>query len=160
MRISDGSSYVCSSDLVIRGKDEQGRDLVIGLEYLTQGLRERAAELFSLDLGPRTDIEIENRLALEIEQERLTSIDRRLLRSMDDDRIVAVTDRDPFHPSLRAGRLQKLGHLGLAAEIEPGRWQLAEGMDLTLRRTGEHGHIIRPIQRDFPEHARQRVGSG
>src|SRR3546814_4454811 len=45
--------------IVIRGKDEQGRDLVIGREYLTQGLRERAAELVSLDLGPRTDIEIE-----------------------------------------------------------------------------------------------------
>src|SRR3546814_7319993 len=115
MRISDWSSDVCSSDL-IRGKDEQGRDLVIGREYLTQGLRERAAELVSLDLGPRTDIEIENRLAHEIEQERLTSIDRRLLRTMDDDRIVAVTDRDPFHQSLRAGRLQKLGHLGLADE--------------------------------------------
>src|SRR3546814_20527498 len=111
----------------MRGKDEQGRDLDIGREYLTQGLRERAAELVSLDLGPRTDIEIENRLAHEIEQERLTSIDRRLLRTMDDDRIVAVTDRDPFHQSLRAGRLQKIGHLGLADEVDTGRWQLAAG---------------------------------
>src|SRR3546814_13860708 len=49
--------------IVIRGKDEPGRDLVIGREYLTQGLRERAAELVSLDLGPRTDLDIDNRLA-------------------------------------------------------------------------------------------------
>ncbi|ROT93450.1 DUF3363 domain-containing protein [Altererythrobacter sp. FM1] len=145
--------------IVIRGKDEQGRDLVIGREYLTQGLRERAAELVSLDLGPRTDIEIENRLAHEIEQERLTSIDRRLLRSMDDDRIVAVTDRDPFHQSLRAGRLQKLGHLGLADEVEPGRWQLAEGMDDTLRRMGERGDIIRTMQRAFTEHGLERAAA-
>src|SRR3546814_8658010 len=110
--------------IVIRGKDEQGRDLVIGREYLTQGLRERAAELVSLDLGPRTDIEIENRLAHEIEQERLTSIDRRLMRTMADDRIVAVTDRDPCHQSLRGGRLQTLEPLGLADEVDPGRSQM------------------------------------
>src|SRR3546814_18697264 len=120
MRISDWSSDVCSSDLphthiVIRGKDEQGRDLVIGREYLTQGLRERAAELVSLDLGPRTDIEIENRLAHEIEQERLTSIDRRLLRTLDDDRIAAVTDRDHFPHSSRPGQLQPPGQTGTAS---------------------------------------------
>src|SRR3546814_730647 len=106
-----------------------------------------------------TDSEIENPLALEIEQERLTSIDRRLLRSMDDDRIVAVTDRDPFHQSLRAGRLQKLGHLGLADEVEPERWQLAEGMDDTLRRMGERGDIIRTMQRAFTEHGLQRAAA-
>jgi type IV secretory pathway VirD2 relaxase len=48
--------------IVIRGKDETGRDLVIAREYLTDGLRERASELVSLDLGPRTDREIEDRL--------------------------------------------------------------------------------------------------
>src|SRR3546814_2971980 len=78
---------------------------------------------------------------------------------MDDDRIVAVTDRDPFHQSLRAGRLQKLGHLGLADEVEPGRWQLAEGMDDTLRRMGERGDIIRTMQRAFTEHGLQRAAA-
>ncbi len=145
--------------IVVRGKDERGQDLVIGGEYLTSGIRERAAELVSLDLGPRTDVEIEDRLQSEIEQERLTSIDRRLLRDMDAGRIVEAADRDPFYQSLRAGRLQKLGRLGLAAEIEPGRWQLAEGMDGTLKRMGERGDIIRTMQRAFSQHGLERAAA-
>lgn len=130
--------------IVVRGVNERGQDLVIGREYLTSGIRERAAELVSLDLGPRTDIEIVDRLQSEIEQERSTSLDRRLLRDMDGERIVKAADRDPFYQSLRAGRLQKLGHLGLADEIAPGRSQLAEGMDGTLKRMGERGDIMLP----------------
>jgi type IV secretory pathway VirD2 relaxase len=145
--------------IVVRGVNDRGRDLVIGGEYLTQGIRERACELVSLDLGPRTDVEIEDRLRHEIEQERLTSIDRRLLRDMDEDRAVAAADRDPFYQSLRAGRLQKLGRLGLADEIEPGRWRLAEGMDATLKRIGELGDIIRTMQRAFTEHGLERAAA-
>src|SRR3546814_3203597 len=37
--------------IVIRGRDEQGRALVIGREYLTKGLREGAAELVSRSEG-------------------------------------------------------------------------------------------------------------
>lgn len=145
--------------IVVRGKDERGQDLVIGGEYLTSGIRERAAELVSLDLGPRTDVEIADRLSHEIEQERLTSIDRRLLRDMDGEGHVDAVDRDPFYQSLRAGRLQKLGHLGLADEIAPGRWRLAEGIEDTLKRMGERGDIIRTMQRAFTEHGLERAAA-
>ncbi len=40
--------------VVLRGKDDRGQDLVIAREYLSHGMRERAAEIISLDLGPRT----------------------------------------------------------------------------------------------------------
>jgi hypothetical protein len=43
------------SHVIVRGKDDRGADLVIAREYLSQGMRERAAELVTLDLGPRTD---------------------------------------------------------------------------------------------------------
>jgi type IV secretory pathway VirD2 relaxase len=145
--------------IVVRGKDERGQDLVIGGEYLTSGIRERAAELVSLDLGPRTDVEIADRLQHEIAQERLTSIDRRLLRDMDGEGQVDSADRDPFYQSLRAGRLQKLGHLGLADEIAPGHWRLAEDMDETLKRMGERGDIIRTMQRAFIEHGLERTAA-
>ncbi|TIL55184.1 MAG: conjugal transfer protein TraI, partial [Mesorhizobium sp.] len=68
------------SHIIVRGKDDRGDNLVIAREYISRGIRERAAELVSLDLGPRTDREIEQRLRREMEQERFTSIDRRLLR--------------------------------------------------------------------------------
>jgi type IV secretory pathway VirD2 relaxase len=135
--------------IMVRGKTDRGRDLIIAREYLMHGMRERATELVSIDLGPRTDLEIENRLRHEVEQERLTTIDRRLLREMDDERQVNAADRDPFYQSLRAGRLQKLRRLDLAEEIAPGRWRLADGIDDTLRRMGERGDIIRTMQREF-----------
>ncbi|MBG6116577.1 MULTISPECIES: relaxase/mobilization nuclease RlxS [unclassified Sphingobium] len=151
--------------VIMRGKDERGHDLVIAREYLTVGMRERAAELVSLDLGPRSDLEIADRLQKEVGQERLTGIDRQLLRGMDPDRVVEASDRDPFQPSdrdpfqqgLRAGRLQALGRLGLAEEIAPGSWRLADGMDETLRRMGERGDIIRTMQRAFTEHGLERA---
>ncbi len=145
--------------VIVRGKDERGRDLVIAREYLTVGMRERAAELVSLDLGPRSDLEIADRLQNEIGQERLTNIDRRLLRGMDQDRVVEASDRDPFQQGLRAGRLQTLGRLGLAEEIAPGSWRLADGMDETLRRMGERGDIIRTMQRAFTEHGLERAAA-
>src|SRR3546814_5781344 len=43
--------------------------------------------------------------------------------------------------------------------VEPGRWQLAEGMDDTLRRMGERGDIIRTMQRAFTEHGLQRAAA-
>lgn len=131
----------------MRGRDDQGRELVIAKEYLTQGLRERAAELVSLDLGPRTDHEIEGRLRREVDQERLTSLDRGLMRDIDADGLVSPRHGDPLLHSLRAGRLQTLARLGLAEEAAPTGWRLADGMEDTLRRMGERGDIQKTLYR-------------
>lgn len=142
--------------IVVRGKDELGKDLVIAPEYLMSGMRQRAAELVSLDLGPRTDVQIEERLRREVEQERLTSIDRRLMRDMDADRIISAADRDPLHQTVRAGRLRKLSALGLAEECGAGRWRLVEDIDDTLKRMGERGDIVRTMQRAFAANRLER----
>ncbi len=135
--------------IMLRGVDETGENLVIAREYIAHGFRERAAELATLDLGPRTDQEIEARLRHDVEQERLTAIDRRLLRRMDADRTVTAADNDPFPQSVAAGRLRKLGNLGLAENLGHGRWQLADGIEDTLRQMGERGDIIRTMQREL-----------
>jgi type IV secretory pathway VirD2 relaxase len=75
--------------IVLRGVDDKGDNLVIAREYISHGLRERASELATLDLGPRTDREIEARLRHDVAQARLTAIDRHLLRRMDADRTVS-----------------------------------------------------------------------
>jgi len=133
--------------IVVRGKDDHGADLVIAKDYLTIGMRERAAELIELDLGPRTALDIEASLRAEMNQERLTSIDRALLRGMSSDRSVISAGRGRLEHSLRTGRLAKLAKLGLAEPIGGGRWQLVEGIEDTLRRIGERGDIIRTMQR-------------
>ncbi len=140
------------SHVIVRGRDDRGRDLVIARDYLTQGMRERAAELVQLDLGPRTDPEIEARLRAEVEQERLTGIDRRLIAAMDAEHGVVPGGRNAFQQSLAAGRLRKLERMGLAGEINPGRWRLAPDLEATLRRIGERGDILKTMHRELAAH--------
>ena len=146
--------------IMLRGVDDTGQNLIIAREYISHGIRERAAELVTLDLGPRTDQEIEARLRHDIGEERMTAIDRRLLRSMDSDRLVTSADRDPFQQSLQAGRLQKLASMGLADNVGGGRWQLAEDLEGTLRALGERGDIIRTMQRELTARNLQRPWIG
>lgn len=135
--------------IIVRGKDDCGENLVIARDYISSGLRERAAELVSLDLGPRTDREIEQRLRREMEQERFTSIDRQLLRMRDDDGFVSADSRDAFRQTLHQGRLRKLERMDLAAEIDSGRWRLDDELEATLRRLGERGDIIKTMHREL-----------
>lgn len=146
--------------IMLRGVDETGQNLIIAREYIAHGIRERAAELVTLDLGPRTDQEIEARLRHDIDAERITTIDRRLLHAMDADRVVTSADRDPFQQSLRAGRLQKLASLDLAENVGGGRWQLDDGLEATLRSLGERGDVIRTMQRELTARNLQRPWVG
>jgi type IV secretory pathway VirD2 relaxase len=136
------------SHILVRGKDEQGKDLIIAREYITKGLRQRAVDLVNLDLGPRTDREIMRSNLREISQERFTGIDRRLLRSVDAEGLVSSHHRDGIEQSLRAGRLATLGRMGLADEEQRGRWRLAENLELTLRAMGRRGDIIATLDRE------------
>lgn len=135
--------------IVVRGKDERGADLVIAREYLTEGIRARASELVAFDLGPRSPREIDAGLRQEVEQERLTSLDRALLRAQATDRTVSPGDASGAAQALHTGRLAKLERLGLAERLPAGRWRLAAGLRETLLAMGERGDIVRLMQRQF-----------
>ena len=66
--------------IMLRGVDDRGQNLVIAREYIAHGIRARACELVSLDLGPRTELEIEAQRRRDIGAERLTDIDNRLVQ--------------------------------------------------------------------------------
>lgn len=144
--------------IVLRGVDNRGDNLIIAREYIAHGLRERASELVTLDLGPRMDREIEDRFRHDVDQERFTAIDRRLLRRMDTDRTVSPADNDPIQQSVAAGRLRKLKSMELAEDMGGGRYRLAEGLEDTLRRMGERGDIIRVMQRELTARRLDRAG--
>lgn len=145
--------------LVIRGRDETGRDLIIAREYLTQGLRLRAAELATEWLGPRSEREIQASLTREISQDRWTSLDRSLQRLAPDGRVdlrMVPADVDEWlRRSRLIGRLQQLGQLGLALEAAPSVWTIDPRAEQTLRALGERGDIIRAMQRAFGSERRQ-----
>ena len=133
------------SHVIVRGKDDRGKDLIIAREYLTQGLRERAAELVNLDLGPRTAREILRSQLREVEQERLTEIDRRLIRSIDAEGLVDPRRGNWVEQDLRTARLRMLSRMSLASEQRGGRWKLDLELETTLREMGRRGDIVRSM---------------
>src|SRR3546814_11076700 len=62
--------------LIVRGRDDTGKDLIIAGDYIAHGFRHRAAELATEWLGPRTELEIQPTLQREVAQER--SAERRV----------------------------------------------------------------------------------
>ena len=65
--------------IVIRGRDDQGKDLVMARDYIGHGVRARAQSLITLELGPESEIERIRKLFNEVGQERLTRLDRSLM---------------------------------------------------------------------------------
>src|ERR1700680_747979 len=61
--------------VLLRGKQEDGQDLVINPDYIRSGVRDRAQARVSLELGPRSEREISAALAREVEAERWTGLD-------------------------------------------------------------------------------------
>ena len=147
------------SHIMLRGRDERGENLVIAPDYIKQGMRERLAGLISLDLGPRTDLEIEQRLRRDVQAERLTAIDRQLLREAGPSRTVQAAARTMADHALRVGRLRKLAALGLAEELSSGRWRLAGDLEPALGQLGEQGDIIRTMQRALKAAGVERAGA-
>ncbi|MEQ7874272.1 DUF3363 domain-containing protein [Sphingomonas sp. ASV193] len=133
--------------IVLRGCDERGRDLVIAPDYLAHGMRSRLRELVSLDLGPRTALEVAAEQRRDVGAERFTRLDRRLLAGLDGAGRVEAVGHDADDHSLLIGRLRKLERLGLASDEGGGRWRLDEEFETRLRALGERGDFIRTMQR-------------
>lgn len=137
--------------VIVNGRDDLGEDLVINGDYLANGIRERASELATLELGPVTDIEQRRKLTAEIDQDRFTRIDRAMLNEAEggalDLRHAPDDLRGQENRTLRIRRLGKLEKMGLATEPSPGVWELSDRLEPTLREMGERGDIVRTIQK-------------
>jgi len=133
--------------IVLRGKDESGRDLVIARDYIAHGMRQRASELATDWLGVRTEREIELSAKREVTLDRWTGLDRMLVRYMPPEGFeLRSLSRHPRRQEL-IGRLQHLERLGLAEQASPGRWRMFDHAERTLRELGERGDILRTMQR-------------
>ena len=104
--------------IVLRGRDDQGKDLIISRDYIAHGMRRRACELATGWLGPRTELEIQHSLQQEVEQERWTGLDRTLKREAEDGLLDMQKLAEPHLKRQRLlliGRLQRLQRMGLAS---------------------------------------------
>jgi type IV secretory pathway VirD2 relaxase len=146
--------------LIVRGVRHDGENLVISRDYIKEGMRDRARDLITQELGPRTDHDIRRSLERQVEAERWTNLDRQLARDSYRTGVIDLAphpDRQPdeFH-ALKVGRLRKLETLGLAEEIGPGQWTISERAEATLRQLGERGDIVKRIHRGLTERGIER----
>jgi type IV secretory pathway VirD2 relaxase len=140
--------------LIVRGVGEEGDALVIHREYISRGMRARAAELATIELGPRSEWDIRSKLAREVDAERWTGLDRAIERAATraPDNVIDLrpdpgTTGDPRTRALVIGRLQRLEGMGLTRAVGPAQWMLADDAEQTLRALGERGDIIKTMNR-------------
>jgi type IV secretory pathway VirD2 relaxase len=148
--------------ILVRGKGEDGRDLVISRDYISHGLRARAEHLVTLELGPRTDLEIRQVLDAQVEADRWTKLDRLLAsEAVRNDQVADLrpradrTGNGHLH-ACKIGRMRKLERLGLAEPLGPARWRVSERAEPTLRMLGERNDIIKRIHRGLTEQRIER----
>jgi len=145
--------------IVLRGKDDAGKDLIIAPDYISRGMQARARELATEWLGIRTDLEIKQSLTREVTQERWTSLDIQIARQIDLGRISLATmlKREGYDRNLLVGRLRHLVTMGLAERVSADSWTVAPNAEHTLRTLGERGDIIRTMQRGLGQTQRELV---
>ena len=139
--------------VVIRGKDDRGDDLIITKDYMSHGLRMRAREFLTLELGPEIEHDMTLKLAREVNAERFTRLDRALLKHTDRGYLVisAIPPEDRTTHASHMGRLKKLQSLGLAEEKQTGVWQISSDIEAKLKSLGQRGDIIKTMHRIMRE---------
>jgi type IV secretory pathway VirD2 relaxase len=139
--------------VVIRGRDDRGRDLVIAKSYITHGIRAQAQRLVSLELGPETQIERLAKLKLETAAPRLTRIDRSISREAKENIWVFDGRGRPARQmrSVKIARLKALERLGLAAERRAGVFEVDPQMVNKLQNLGIREERYATAQRTLKE---------
>ncbi|WP_027168840.1 VirD2 family relaxase/mobilization nuclease [Mesorhizobium sp. WSM3224] len=146
--------------IILRGRADDGQDLVISRDYIKYGMRSRAQDLITQELGPRTDLDIGRSLNRQIGADRWTQLDRQLVRDADKHGVIDVAPIAGRKPdeylALKVGRLRKLESLGLAHPVGAGQWTMVAEAEATLRMLGERGDIIKRMHRALTEHGLDR----
>lgn len=142
--------------IVVRGITEDGKILNIAGDYIAHGIRHRASEILTRDLGPQTEREVGRQLEQEVEAERLTRLDKTLFERAEDCVIdlrqdAATTDFGRRYHQLLIARARRLERMGLATPDGPLSWSLSENTEDVLRRMGERGDIIKTMHRAMTE---------
>jgi hypothetical protein len=139
--------------ILVRGVTEDGKTLNIAGDYIAYGIRERASEIVTRELGRQTELEVTKQLEREVAADRFTGLDRMLIaeqqgREFSDlrpDQDMRDTTRQ--NRALLIERARKLERMGLATEIETGKWIVSPKAEPTLRELGERGDVIKAMHR-------------
>jgi len=107
--------------VLVRGVRDDGKDLVIPREYISRGMRERAQEIASLELGPQSELEKRAKLTRTIDAQHKTDLDKMIERARDGETLdlrKPVEPRQLWRKQLIARRIKTLRQMGLAEYLE------------------------------------------
>lgn len=142
------------SHILVRGITEDGKRLDIAGDYIAHGIRERASEIVTLELGRQNEQEVSRQLESEVHAERFTRLDRMLIaeRQASNEFADLRPDqdmRDMFRTNraLMIERARKLEKLGLATEVTPGQWTISRNAEASLRDLGTRNDIIKTMHK-------------
>ena len=133
--------------VVVRGVDRDGQEVRLDRGYISKGVRWRAQEIATEELGPRHELAIRRGHVHEVTQDRFTSLDRELERRAVDQEVKARSRERPglIDESTLLARLEHLEQMRLAERLSRNSWRLADGWQETLRDLGSRGDIIKQI---------------
>ena len=137
--------------IIVRGILDNGRILNIAGDYIAHGVRHRASELLTRELGHQSEIELQAKLQNEVEAERVTRLDKML---MSEQREQGVIDLRPGegatwlvreNRNLMISRVRHLERYGIATELEPGRWSLSDRAEQVLKELDHRNEAVNSI---------------
>jgi len=134
--------------VLVRGRTDHGTDLIVDREYMRHGLRFRAEQRVTLELGMRTDRDIQAARHREVAAERWTSLDESLAQLQDRDGLIDLRfdpKGDRRHQTQLAGRIETLAKMGLATAQAPGLWTLSSNAEDVLRQIELRSDIIKSM---------------
>ena len=144
--------------IVVNGHTSDRRDLVIAPDYVAHGMRMRASEIATEWLGPRTELEIRQSLLREVEQQRLTGLDRKLIRQAVANSIdLTCNPQDRLRQNALRARLQRLEAMGLAERVDANRWTLQTDIAPTLNALGEREDALQIMRQALKGQQRECV---
>ncbi len=163
--------------VMIRGKREDGTDLVIPRRYISYGIRDRASDVATELLGDRSAMEVRSAKVKEVEAERFTSLDRMIERHIERgpgtsesrNGWIDVSPKGGRHIGFGAddrelvvGRLQFLQRLELAHKVRGTRWEVEGNFSQVLRELGARNDIIHQLYSSLGNEAGQveRMNAG
>lgn len=138
--------------ILVRGITDDGKILNIAGDYIAHGIRERASEIVTIELGHQTEQEISRQLEHEIGADRFTRLDKMLIAEQqhNDEFTDLRPDKDlgemfRKNRALMIDRARKLERMGLATETQRGLWKISPIAEQTLREIGTRGDIIKTM---------------
>src|SRR5581483_3740904 len=133
--------------VALRGVRDDGTALQLDRDYIRSGIRRRAEQYCTNQLGFRSEVDAIESERREVSATRFTSLDRFISKSSTvnvqdsnaEPTVFVFDTRDRLrHPATHrdlhvTSRLSVLGAMGLAQEITPGRWSVRRDFEKVLR---------------------------